>query len=47
MGWLVVAAAFLLCAAAIVLFLSDLDASRTRAFDRVYEANRKARAKHW
>jgi hypothetical protein len=47
MGWLVVAAALLLCVAAVVLFLSDLDTSRARAFDRVYEANLKARSKHW
>jgi archaellum component FlaF (FlaF/FlaG flagellin family) len=46
MGLAVVAAAILLIVAAVVLFLSDLETSRTRAFDRMYEANRKARTKH-
>jgi hypothetical protein len=51
MGWLVVAAALLLCAAAVVLFLSDVSVARSardaHRFDRVYEANRKARSKYW
>ena len=47
MGWLVVAAALLLCAAAVVLFLHDLDNARARRFDRQYTANLKARSKHW
>jgi hypothetical protein len=47
MGLAVVAAAILLIVAAVVLFLSDLEASRTRAFDRAFEADLKARSKHW
>ena len=48
MGWLlIVAAALLLCAAAVSLFVSDLDLARAardaRRFDRAYEANRQAR----
>lgn len=50
MGWLVVAAALLLCVAAVVLLLSDVSLARAaraaRRFDRVYEANRQARSKH-
>jgi hypothetical protein len=47
MGLAVVAATILLVVAAVVLYLSDLDAARARRFDRTYEANLKARAKHW
>ena len=48
MGLVVVAAAILLVVAAVVLFLSDVAAARSaRAFDRVYEENRKARSRHW
>jgi hypothetical protein len=51
MGLAVVAAAILLVVAAVVLYLSDVSlvraAREARRFDRVYEANRKARSKHW
>ena len=47
MGLLVIVTTILLVVAAVVLFLSDVDASRARAFDRAFEANRKARMKHW
>jgi hypothetical protein len=45
MGLVIVSAALLLMVAAVVLFLSDVQASRARAFDRTYEANRAARTK--
>jgi hypothetical protein len=47
MGLAVIAAAIVLIVAAVVLYLSDVSVSRAardaRRFDRVYEANRKAR----
>jgi hypothetical protein len=51
MGLAVMAAAILFVVAAVVLYLSDLAHARqvyeARRFDRAYEANRKARSKHW